>query len=176
MEQCLKVGYRTPVRVFIAYSRFDRKHLWPDAQGNEPEFLRRLRPLEQEEGAELYWDGRLRVGDMWDVKLRQWLAEADILLALVSDDFLHSGYCQKVEVGTVLKRRRKHQEVVIAPFLLSPCEWKRVKWLSDLDILPPHARSMKDIRNTAERTRELIRLRDHLRRLICDCIARRLAP
>jgi hypothetical protein len=67
-------------------------------------------------------DRRLIVGDDIDQGIAQELQQADIILLLVSPDFLASDYCYGVEVARALERHVAAEARVI-PVILRPCEW-----------------------------------------------------
>lgn len=133
--------------------------------GDEAELIRKLMPLERS-GAEIIWDERIDAGDLVDMTIQKWLNECDILLAIVSDDFLQSAYCTDFEVKNVLERRQKGEDVTIIPFYLSPCEWKQIPWLSETRGLPSPDCTFTEIANPGDRTKALLDLREHLRRRV----------
>lgn len=67
-------------------------------------------------------DRRLVAGDNLDHGIATELDRADIILLLVSSDFLASDYCYGVEVDRALKRNAAGEARVI-PIILRPCEW-----------------------------------------------------
>ena len=152
------------IQIFISYSHYDRRFIAVDSAGRVPELLRILMPL-QEDGVALVWDDHLLAGDYIDQRIRRWLRTCHVLLALVSEDFLHSKYCTDIEVRTLLRRARQDRDVRIVPFYLSPCEWQRVPWLRKLKGLPSPSRTLTDTRGTARR-RALLDLRRHLRKTV----------
>ena len=48
---------------------------------------------------------------------------ADLILLLVSADFLASDYCYKTEMGLALERESK-KEARVVPVILRACDWK----------------------------------------------------
>lgn len=54
----------------------------------------------------------------------QELEAADVILLLVSSDFLASDYCYGIEMEAALRKRRMGEAIVI-PVILRPCDWKR---------------------------------------------------
>lgn len=51
------------------------------------------------------------------------LKKADIVLLLISSDFLSSDYCYDKEMAFALERHEK-KEIVVIPIILRPCDWK----------------------------------------------------
>jgi hypothetical protein len=161
-----QVSSEHPISIFISYSHYDRQYLENGRNGEETEFVRRIiRPLERE-GAEFWWDRGLIAGDIFDEEIRLKLENCDILLALISDDFLNSTYCTEVEVASILNRRRNGANVRIVPFYLSPCEWRRVSWLREIHGLPSPNLTMAQIIAVDQRTKEFLRLRENLRTIM----------
>jgi hypothetical protein len=67
-------------------------------------------------------DRRLIAGDSIDDEIARELEQADIVLLLVSPDFLASDYCYGVEVARALERHAASEARVI-PVILRPCDW-----------------------------------------------------
>lgn len=71
------------------------------------------------------------------------LETADIVLLLISNDFLVSAYCYNIEMTRALERRRESQ-VQVLPVILRHCDWKSAKVgvgehqiaLGDLEAIP----------------------------------------
>ncbi|QNI33053.1 toll/interleukin-1 receptor domain-containing protein [Alloacidobacterium dinghuense] len=62
------------------------------------------------------------------------LDKADVVLLLVSSDFLSSQYCYDIEVKRALELHESGKVRVI-PIILRPCEWHRALF-SQLQALP----------------------------------------
>ena len=61
----------------------------------------------------------MRAGDRWDKEIREALERMDVFVALVSFEFLASGYVQDVELKRALAREKKN-EIEIVPIVLYP--------------------------------------------------------
>lgn len=72
---------------------------------------------------ETWHDRRITVGDEVDAAIDANLASADIILLLVSPDFLASKYCYSVEARAAMERHAAKTARVI-PVILRPCEWR----------------------------------------------------
>ena len=68
-------------------------------------------------------DRRLTAGEDIDKGITEELERADIILLLVSPDFLASEYCYGVEMSRALERHNAGSARVI-PVILRPCEWR----------------------------------------------------
>ena len=71
----------------------------------------------------VWHDRRLIAGDRVDEGISRQLEAADIILLLVSPDFLASEYCYSVEMTRALERHEAGEARVI-PVILRPCEWQ----------------------------------------------------
>lgn len=76
------------------------------------------------EGAIAPWhDRRITTGDVLGQQIDEHLERADIILLLVSPDFLASDYCHDVEMQLALARHAEGSARVI-PVILRPCDWQ----------------------------------------------------
>lgn len=71
---------------------------------------------------EAWHDRRLLAGDHFDHQIRAELERADLILLLVSPDFIASDYCYDVEVMRALERHSRGEARVI-PVILRACDW-----------------------------------------------------
>lgn len=101
-------------RVFVSYSHVDEE------LRNQLEV--QLAMLKRQGLVELWHDRRMLAGDHLDWTISNELDEADIILLLVSPDFLASDYCYKIEKGRALQRHRAGQARLIS-VILRPCDW-----------------------------------------------------
>ena len=70
------------------------------------------------------WNDRaILTGEEWDIAIKTQLAQADIILLLVSANFIASEYIWKVEITQAMKRH-DNKEVVVVPVFIKPCDWK----------------------------------------------------
>jgi TIR domain-containing protein len=79
--------------------------------------------LMKREGAiDIWHDRRLVAGDEFDGRIGEELERADIILLLVSPDFIASNYCFDVEMKRAMERHESGAARVI-PVILRPCDW-----------------------------------------------------
>lgn len=71
---------------------------------------------------EAWHDRRILAGSDLDQAISQNLEAADIVLLLVSADFLASDYCYSREMQRAMQRHESGDAVVI-PVILKPCDW-----------------------------------------------------
>ncbi|MFL6211154.1 MAG: tetratricopeptide repeat protein [Pyrinomonadaceae bacterium] len=67
-------------------------------------------------------DRRIPAGTEWDGQINEHLNSAEIILLLVSVDFLASTYCTDIEVKQAMARHEAGTARVI-PIILHPCDW-----------------------------------------------------
>jgi hypothetical protein len=148
----------TPVRIFYSYSRSDELLLVElDAQ---------LSGLKSEAPLEIFWDRDLEPGVEWHPEIKDELKDADVVLLLVSPQFLASRYCQQVELPAALDLHDCGLASAI-PVILRPCAWQETA-LGRLQTIP---RSGKPViewteRNDAwaEAARSIASVVNHIRR------------
>lgn len=71
---------------------------------------------------ETWHDRRIAAGDDFAGRIGEELERADIILLLVSPDFLASDYCYDIEMARAMERHEAGQARVI-PVVLRPCDW-----------------------------------------------------
>lgn len=114
------------LQVFVSYSHTDEK--LKDA------VLKHLKPLERM-GLIAEWnDRKLLAGDAWGDEISRKLESADIVLLLVSIDFINSKYCYDIELDKALERDAGGNCRVV-PIILRGCLWQYTPF-SKLQALP----------------------------------------
>jgi hypothetical protein len=83
-------------------------------------------------------DRKIGAGAEWKHQINDHLQQADIILLLVSADFLQSDYCYDLEMTRALARHRAGEARVI-PIILRPCDWESAPF-GHLEALPAKAR------------------------------------
>ncbi|MBI4783819.1 MAG: GUN4 domain-containing protein [Oscillatoriophycideae cyanobacterium NC_groundwater_1537_Pr4_S-0.65um_50_18] len=102
------------IEVFISYSKQDKEL--------RDGLLAHLRPLETK-GIISWHDRQILPGTRWDEEIKARLNAADIILLLISADFLNTDYCNQVEIPEAL-RRHEAGEATVMPVILRSCGWK----------------------------------------------------
>jgi hypothetical protein len=129
-------GCSDQVRVFVSYSHVDSKYV-----AETDSLLSYVRSLERE-GVLFWWDRKISAGDLWDTEIKSQIAQADIALVLVSQWLLNSIYCREVEAREFVKLR-KQNGLRIVPVLVSACDWRRVDWLEQTQVMPSEGRDIE---------------------------------
>lgn len=107
------------LRVFVSYSHQD------EALKNE--LIKHLSPLKRLNLIDEWHDRKINAGDQWDTAIADALKTADIVLLLVSIDFINSRYCYDVEMMSALDRERRG-ELVVIPVIARNCMWKTTEF------------------------------------------------
>lgn len=102
------------IRVFLSYSHTDEKY--------RNELAKHLKILQRQGIIETWHDRCLLPGDNWANDINENLRNADIILLLISVDFINSEYCFELEMKEALARHDRGEAVVI-PVILRPCHW-----------------------------------------------------
>ena len=102
--------------VFLSYSHKDASY--------RDQLEIHLEMLKRQGVISVWHDRRLLAGDDFGAGIARELEQADIILLLVSADFLASEYCYSVEMRHALERQRQGTARVI-PVILRLCEWQQ---------------------------------------------------
>ena len=116
----------SPLKVFISYARADerlRKRL-----------DKYLAALSHQGLIEVWHDRCIDPGSDWNDEIARELEVADLILLLVSADFLASGYIRAVELRRAIERHRASSAYVV-PVILAPSPWQR-SLFGNLQALP----------------------------------------
>jgi TIR domain len=122
-----------PISLFYSYSHKDE-----DLRRKLETHLAALR----RSGLIAEWhDRKLEPGDAWKDEIDRHLMSADIMLLLVSADFIDSDYCWGEEMTKALARDAREEARVI-PVILRYCRWQSTP-LSRLQAVPKDAKPIK---------------------------------
>ncbi|WP_437616223.1 TIR domain-containing protein [Sorangium sp. So ce834] len=119
-----------PVRLFFSYSHKD--------EALRDELETHLSLLEREGLLQSWHDRRIAAGDGWAGQIDRNLDEAEVILLLVSADFLASDYCFDKEMKRAMARHDAGQARVI-PIFLRETDWQSAPF-ARLQALPKDAR------------------------------------
>jgi hypothetical protein len=110
---------------------------------HEDECLRKkldthLGTLKRQDLIKVWYDRDINAGKERAQEIDSHLKTADIILLLISSDFIASDYCYSVEMKRALERHKAGEARVI-PIILRPVDWQNTPF-SKLVALPPYAR------------------------------------
>ena len=103
------------IKLFFSYSHADDKY--------RDELQKHLMSLQYQGIVESWHDRRILAGQEWANLIDNELGKADIILLLVSSDFIASNYCMGIEMKLALDRHESNEAVVI-PVILRSCLWQ----------------------------------------------------
>src|SRR6185295_3131655 len=119
-----------PIEIFLSYAHKDESLC---------EQMRNHLANLQDQGIITGWhDRKIIPGSEWDEEIKAHLNAADIILLLISADFMASRYCRSVEMQGAVDRHHR-QEACVIPVILRPCDWQDAPF-SKLQALPKNAR------------------------------------
>lgn len=104
------------VKVFFSYAREDSEL--------REQLYRHLAVLRRERSIDAWYDGELIPGQPWRPEILAQLEESQVVVMLVSSDFLASDFCTSVEMERALERSRRREGIAL-PVIARACDWKR---------------------------------------------------
>jgi WD40 repeat protein/energy-coupling factor transporter ATP-binding protein EcfA2 len=114
----------------------------------QDQLVKQLAPLERL-GLIAGWSDRdISAGQHWQNEIDKRLNTADIILLLISPDFIASDYCHSVEVKRAMERHEAGEARVI-PIILRPVYWQAMPF-GQLQALPTHGKPIDTWRNRNE--------------------------
>ena len=122
-----------PVTIFFCYAHEDEALL--------NHLKRHLRPLQRQGLIDVWHDQDISAGTEWEREISQHLNGAQIILLLVSPDFMYSDYCYGTEMKRALERHARGEARVI-PVIVRHIDWQGV--LGTLQALPKDATPISD--------------------------------
>jgi hypothetical protein len=111
----MPAGDSVPVQVFVSYSH--RDEALREKLGTHLSGLKRQGVIDE------WHDRRIGAGHEWVDAIDEHLNSADVILLLVSADFLASDYCYDVEMKRALARHDAGEARVI-PVILRSVDWR----------------------------------------------------
>lgn len=133
--------------LFFSYSHHD------EALRNELE--KHLTALQHQGIIEMWHDRRIGAGREFDQEISENLERADIILLLISSDFISSPYCYGREMTRALERH-KCGEARVIPVILRPCYWHNLPF-GGLLATPPDGQPVTKFANQDEAFLEITR-------------------
>jgi hypothetical protein len=104
-----------PIEVFFSFSHKD--------ESLRDKLANHLKIFERRGIISGWHDRQITAGSEWAGQLDEHLNTAQVILLLISDDFLASDYCYDIEMQRALERHDNGEARVI-PIILRPCDWQ----------------------------------------------------
>lgn len=121
---------RKAVKIFFCYAHEDEALL--------KKLKNHLRPLEREGLIQMWHDRDIHPGMEWEKEIDRQLTEAQVILLLISPDFMNSDYCYGIEMRRAIERHKRNEARVI-PIILRPIYWQGAPF-GKLQALPADAK------------------------------------
>ena len=116
------------VKVFFCYAHEDEPLL--------KTLKKYLTPMQRQGLIAIWYDRDISAGTEWAQEISEKLNTSQIILLLVSPDFMASDYCYSIEMKRALERHQRKEARVI-PVILRPIDWQDI--LGDIQALPTDA-------------------------------------
>lgn len=127
------MGMSSPIKIFCCYANKDRVLL------NSLKI--HLMSLQRQNLVTTWADTDISPGANWEQEISKHINTAQIILLLVSPDFLASDYCYSKEMAQALERDKRGDACVI-PIILRPVYWQETPF-HKLQALPKNAKPLK---------------------------------
>lgn len=124
---------RRPVSIFCSYAHSDERF--------RVELDKHLSVMRRNGEIDEWHDRNISAGTEWKISIDKHLNAAEIILLLVSADFLASDYCYEIEMRRAMERHESGKACVI-PIILRDCDWSSAPF-SKLQALPKNAKPIK---------------------------------
>lgn len=141
--------------IFISYAHEDEQY--------RNDLIAHLANLRNQGIIQNWYDGDIVPGTEWEAQILTHLATAQIILLLVSSDFMNSDFCDSVELKQAIARHNADQARVI-PIILRPTDWEGASF-AKLLALPTYAKPISKWEDRDEAFTDVIR---GIRRAIDD--------
>jgi TIR domain len=121
-----------PFSAFISYSHRDR--------ALREELENHLSNLRRQNVIASWYDGDISPGSEWKPQINEHLNTDQIILLLISADFMASDFCYGIEMKQAIARHDTNQARVI-PIILRPTDWKGAPF-AKLQVLPTSGKAV----------------------------------
>lgn len=142
-----------PAKIFLSYSHKDER--WKD------KLLTHLSPMRRQGSINSWDDRQIKAGSQWNDEILKHFNEADVILCLISPDFIDSDYCYQIEAQRALEKRELGQVEVI-PILLREVDWKKTPFHA-LQVIP---RDNKPIASRANKDKALAEVAREIEKVV----------
>ena len=126
------------VNVFYCYAQEDKVL--------RDELEKHLALMKRKDQITGWYDRDISAGKQWEDEIYSHLNKANIILLLISPDFMYSDYCYSIEMQRALHRHENGDARVI-PIILRPVDWDNAPF-SKLQVLPTNGTPVSSWKNT----------------------------
>jgi hypothetical protein len=133
-------------------------------------FINHLSSLRRAKKIEIWSESEIMPGAVWKTVTKQQLQQADIIVLLLSDDFMASDEIWDNELRESLERRAKGEAVMLLPILVRPCIIKHTV-LENIQGLPRDGRAVSQYGDPDEAWYKIAVEIDHLTENFASIVA-----
>ena len=152
-----------PVKIFYSYSHKDER--FRDVLATHLSLLKRQGLISE------WHDRQIKPGDDWEKSIDYHLKDTDIILLLVSMDFIASDYCYEKEMKLAIKRHEQGDALII-PIILRPASWHSAPF-GRFQALPKDGKPITTWRN---RDSAWVNVIDGITKMIADFSTNKKTP
>ncbi len=122
----------TTLKIFISYAHAQREYF--------PIFKADFTQYAKFPGLDIqvFGDNEIPIGTAWDEFLQGKVTDCDVMILLVSQEFINSQYIRAQEFGASLARLQAGRALLIAPIYFAPCQFESDEELARLQFFKPH--------------------------------------
>jgi len=120
------------VELFCSYSHKDKEL--------RAEFESAVAILRRKNWVEIWTDQKIEPGGEWAGEINDHLRTANVIVLLVSNDFINSDFCYTQELKVALERQQRG-DAELLPVILRPCDWQEAPFAA-LQALPPEGKAV----------------------------------
>ncbi|WP_421697552.1 toll/interleukin-1 receptor domain-containing protein [Ancylobacter sp.] len=122
----------TALKAFISYAHAD--------ENIKRELVKHITPIAQLGYIEIWDDRQIKPGSEWKAAISDKLDSADIIILLISVDFINSDYCYSKEMTRAMERH-ENKEATVFPVIARQCLWHHAPF-GKLQALPSDGKAI----------------------------------
>lgn len=115
-----------PIKIFYSYAHKDEKEM--------SKLRKYLKAALSQNLVEFWYDYMIKPGQEWNEEIAENLLNSQVVLFVVSDQFIDSTFIKKFEIPMAMKLYQENEALVI-PIILRKCEWNKLDF-AKLEALP----------------------------------------
>lgn len=138
--------------LFVSYSHKDERF--------RDELRGALTAYERKRELSVWDDTRIVPGQKWETEILGKLERADIIVLLLSNDFIRSDYCMQQEMQRALERHAA-EKCVIVPIIVRACRFEKLE-VGRLQAILPKGKSIKENKDRDAAWLEVTKQLDHI--------------
>jgi internalin A len=131
------------ISIFFSYAKEDIEMM--------NEINKFLTPLKRDKKISTWYDLMIDPGKDWDSVIKQRISDSDIILCLISSDFMDKDYIWEVEIRKAIELKK-----TIIPIILRPCLWEET-FLGELNAVPTKGVPVSKFQDRDEAYTEIVR-------------------